>query len=30
MMIFRDAIDVYKDQLFFIGYIVQPLWKQIS
>lgn len=30
MMIFRDATDIYRDQLFFIGYIVQPLWKQIS
>ena len=29
MFIFKDATDLYQDQLWFVGNLVQPLWKQI-
>ena len=28
-LIFKDAGDIYRDQLWFVGNLVQPLWKEI-
>ena len=29
-LVFKDVSDLYKDQLFFVGNLVQPLWKELS
>ena len=29
-LVFKDVGDLYKDQLFFVGNLVQPLWKELS
>ena len=29
-LIFKDVNDLYKDQLFFVGNLVQPLWKELG
>lgn len=30
MMVFKEGKEVLKDQLWFVGNLVQPLWKEIG
>lgn len=29
-LVYRDLSTLYKDQIWFLGTVVQPLWREIS